>query len=122
MIPLRDENPSRSAPIVTRTLIAINCLVFLYELLLGPELRDFMMQWGLVPQRLSAAFVTGDEPVAAGIVTLFSSMFLHGGWAHLVGNMWYLLIFGDNVEDVMGRARYLFFYLASGVFAALIQY
>jgi len=122
MLPLRDENPSSVTPVVTRALIAINCAVFVYELLLGPELRDFMMQWGLVPRRITEAFVTGDQPVTAGLVTLLTSMFLHGGWAHLIGNMWYLLIFGDNVEDVLGHGRYLAFYFASGVFAALIQY
>ena len=122
MIPLRDENPSSTVPVVTRLLIAANCGIFLYELILGPDLRDFMMQWGLVPGRITAAFVTGDEPVTAGLATLFTSMFLHGGWAHLLGNMWYLMIFGDNVEDRLGKSRYLAFYLASGVFSALVQY
>jgi len=122
VIPLRDENPSSTTPIVTRALVAINCVVFLYEVLLGPDLREFMMQWGLVPQRVTAAFVTGDEPVLAGVITLFSSMFLHGGWMHLIGNMWYLLIFGDNVEDRLGKLPYLAFYLGSGVISALVQY
>jgi len=122
MIPLRDENPSSTVPVVTRLVVAVNCVVFLYEILLGPDLRQFTMTWGLVPQRLTAAFVTGEEPVTAGIATLFTSMFLHGGWAHLIGNMWYLLIFGDNVEDVLGKGRFLAFYLASGVIAALAQY
>lgn len=122
MIPLRDDNPVRTTPHVTRLLVALNCGVFLYEVLLGPDLRDFMMTWGLVPQRITAAFVTGDEPVTAGLVTLFTSMFLHGGWAHVLGNMWYLIIFGDNVEDLLGHGRYVLFYVCGGLFAALIQY
>ena len=88
MIPLRDENPSSTVPVVTRLVVAVNCVVFLYEILLGPDLRQFTMTWGLVPQRLTAAFVTGEEPVTAGIATLFTSMFLHGGvawWAHVGG-------------------------------------
>jgi membrane associated rhomboid family serine protease len=122
MIPLRDENPTRTTPHVTRLLIALNCGVFLYELLLGPDLKQFMMTWGLVPHRLTAAFVTGDEPVTAGLVTLFTSLFLHGGWAHVLGNMWYLTIFGDNVEDLLGHGRYLVFYLVGGLFASLVHY
>ncbi len=122
MIPLRDENPSESTPLVTRALIIVNVAVFLYEIVLGPDLRPFMMEWGLVPLRLTEAFVTGDEPLTAGLMTLITSMFLHGGWAHLVGNMWFLWIFGDNIEDQLGRAKFLGFYVVSGVFAALLHY
>jgi len=122
MIPLRDENPSGSVPYVTRGLIVVNCLLFLYEILLGPDLRQFTMDWGLVPQRLHAAFVTGAEPLTVGLVTLVTSMFLHGGWMHLIGNMWYLWIFGDNIEDRFGPVRFLAFYLACGIFAGVVQY
>ena len=122
MFPLRDENPSQSVPIVTRVLIVFNTAAFVYQVMLGPELRIFMYTWGMVPARLTLALQYGEESLAAPGLTLLTSMFLHGGWLHLVGNMWYLWIFGDNVEDRLGRARYLFFYLAAGVFAGLLHY
>jgi len=122
LIPLRDENPSTSAPHVTRALIAINCALFIYELLIGPDLRDLMLQWGIVPARITLALRFGDEPVVPALATLVTSMFLHGGWAHLIGNMWYLWIFGDNVEDRLGHVRYAVFYVAGGIVAAVIQY
>ena len=122
MIPLRDENPPQSAPVVTRALIIVNLLMFLYEVILGPDLRPFMMQWGLVPRRLTESFVTGDEPLTAGLLTVVTSMFLHGGWAHLLGNMWYLWIFGDNVEDRLGRVKFIVFYAACGAFAGFAHY
>ena len=108
MIPLRDIIPSRTTPVVTITLIAINVLVFLYELSLGRAVDAFTLYWGLVP----AAF---------SWVTVFTSMFLHGGFMHVAGNMLYLWIFGDNVEDRMGHGRYLVFYVLCGVAAALAQ-
>lgn len=122
MIPLRDQNPSGSTPVVTRALIALNVAVFLYELLLGSDLRRFMMDFAFIPRRLTAALVSGEEPLPGPAFTLLSSMFLHGGWAHLVGNMWYLWIFGDNVEHRLGRARFLVFYLVAGVGASLTHY
>ncbi len=121
MIPLRDENPSATVPVVTRVLIVVNTLVFLYEVMLGPELRPFVYDWGLVPVRLTLALRTHQESVLAAGTTVLTSMFLHGGWTHLIGNMWYLWIFGDNVEDVLGHARFLLFYLACGVVAALLH-
>jgi membrane associated rhomboid family serine protease len=108
VIPLRDIIPSRTTPVVTISLIVVNILVFLYELSLGPAVDAFTMRWGLVP----AAF---------SWVTVFTSMFLHGGFLHVAGNMLYLWIFGDNVEDRMGHARFLVFYLLCGVAAALAQ-
>jgi len=122
VIPLRDENPSATVPHVTRVLIAINCALFVWELLQGPDLREFLLTWGLVPARVSLALRFGDEPVLPALSTFVTSMFLHGNWAHLLGNMWYLWIFGDNVEDRLGHVRYLLFYLAGGVLAALLQY
>ena len=113
MIPLRDVNPSISTPVVTRSLIAINLALFFYELALGPGLRPFIYEWGMVPLRLSAAFA-GMEPPTGALLTLVTSMFLHGGWAHVIGNLWYLWIFGDNVEDLLGPFGFLIFYLASG--------
>jgi membrane associated rhomboid family serine protease len=102
-------------------LIALNAALFVYELMLGSGLREFILQWGLVPARLTLALRFGEEPVAAAALTLFSSMFLHGGWLHLIGNMWYLWIFGDNVEDRMGSWRFLGFYLSAGFVAALLH-
>jgi membrane associated rhomboid family serine protease len=108
LIPLRDIIPSRTTPVVTIALIAINVLVFLFELSLGRAVDAFTLYWGLV----SAAF---------SWVTVFTSMFLHGGVLHVAGNMLYLWIFGDNVEDRMGHGRFLVFYLLCGVAAALAQ-
>ena len=76
----------------------------------------------MVPLRLTLALRFGEEPLPAPALTLLTSMFLHGGWLHLIGNMWYLWIFGDNVEDRLGHVRYLVFYLSGGILAALIQY
>ena len=122
VIPLRDVNPSATVPIVTRTLILINVVAFLYEFSLGPDLRAFMLAWGFVPARLSYSLHVGGEPLPGVALTVLSSMFLHGGWAHLIGNMWYLWIFGDNVEDRLGHFGYLVFYLVAGAIAALVQY
>ncbi|HBD08543.1 MAG TPA: rhomboid family intramembrane serine protease, partial [Syntrophobacteraceae bacterium] len=99
MIPLRDLNPSRGTPVVTYAIIGICVVVFFYEQLLGSQLRHFLLEYGLVPVRYSnrsmaAHFTTGEQ-----VWPFVSSMFLHGGWMHLIGNMWVLYIFGDNVED-----------------------
>ena len=122
MIPLRDENPVESPPVVTRALIALNVGVFLFELLQGPNLGRFVGHWALIPLRLTMAVQDGTEPVVAPALTFLSSMFLHGGWAHLVGNMWYLWVFGDNVEDRLGKVRFLFFYLLAGLVAGFVEY
>lgn len=109
MIPLRDVIPSRTAPIVTLTLIAANGLVFLFQISLPDEdLHLFVTLYGVVPAAL--------DPL-----TLLTSMFLHGGWLHFLGNMLYLWIFGDNVEDRLGHGRFLVFYLVCGIAAALAQ-
>ena len=121
MIPLRDQNPSQSVPVVTRGLIVLNVAMFVYELSLGPDLRDFMFAWGLIPARLPAAVGLGGDALARTGFTFLSSMFMHGGWAHLLGNMWYLWIFGDNVEDRFGSVRFLLFYLAAGVAASILH-
>ena len=117
MFPLRDENPSRSVPVITRVLIVFNAAAFVYELMLGHDLRIFMYTWGMVPARVTLALQYGEESIAAPGLTLLTSMFLHGGWLHLIGNMWYLWIFGDNVEDVLGPVRYLLFYFLCGIAA-----
>jgi membrane associated rhomboid family serine protease len=108
MIPLRDVIPSRTTPIVTVAIIVVNALVFAYEFSLGPDVNEFIIAYGLIP----AAF---------SWVTLLTSMFLHGGFLHFAGNMLYLWIFGDNVEDRMGHGRFLTFYLLCGTAAALAQ-
>ncbi len=120
MIPLRDENPARTVPVVTRVLVAANVLAFLFELSLGRGLPAFTFNFGLIPLRFDYAMV-GELPWLPTIGTIFSSMFLHGGWIHLLGNLWYLWLFGDNVEDWLGHWRYLLFYFAGGVAAAVVH-
>src|SRR5438067_9401188 len=119
MIPLRDNVPSRRFPSVTLGIIVLNVLVFFQELKLGPNVENLMLNWGIVPVRYTEAahFFSLSEK----ILPLFSSMFLHGGWVHLIGNMWVLWIFGDNVEDRLGRLKYLAFYFLSGLAAALLH-
>jgi membrane associated rhomboid family serine protease len=109
MIPLRDVIPSRTTPFVTIGIIALNVLAFWFELSLAPGARQtFLRGYGIVPAEFAWT-------------ALFSSMFLHGGWLHIIGNMWYLWIFGDNVEDRLGHGRYLAFYLLIGAVAGLAQ-
>ena len=120
MIPLRDANPSRTVPFVTYTLIGINVLVFLYEASIGRHLEDFIYSFGVVPARWTEA-VSAMRFGADAVVPFLTSMFLHGGWMHLIGNMWFLHIFGDNVEDRFGHLKYLFFYLFAGLAAAAAQ-
>ena len=133
MIPLKDDVPSRSLPFVTVGLIALNLLAFLYQLSLGLDARGpgagaaeaFVFEFGLIPCRLahscSGTLVRIADDFPHPWVTILTSMFLHGGLLHVGGNMLYLWIFGDNVEDTLGHGRFLFFYLASGVAAAVGQ-
>ncbi len=114
MIPLRDTIPSRHFPFINLALIAVNCLTFLYELRLGHRLPWLIGVFGLVPAHFHLL-------APASMLPLFTSMFLHGGWMHLLGNMLFLYIFGDNVEDRLGHARYLLFYLLSGAAAGVAQ-
>lgn len=109
MIPLRDSQPSYSTAYVTVGIIVTNVFVFLYEASLdGFSLNHLIATYGVVPARL--------DPF-----TMLTSMFLHGGWMHLIGNMWFLWIFGDNVEDVLGHGKYILFYLICGLVAALLH-
>ena len=119
VIPLRDTIPSRTAPIVTVALIVINLLVFLHETALGPYLPQFVYAYGLVPARF--VYWRGNPLDPARFVPLLTSMFWHGGWLHLIGNMLYLWIFGDNVEDKLGHFRFVIFYILCGLGAALCQ-
>ncbi len=116
MIPISDEIPTRRVPLITYGLIVVNVVVFLYELLLGSNVDQLFVAWGAVP-----AYITDPLNYPLAAMTLFTSMFLHGGWMHLVGNMLYLYIFGDNVEDMLGRVGYPLFYLAAGIAAGLAQ-
>ena len=115
MIPLYDTARSHKFPLITVALIVANVLAFLYESQMDkPTLQGFIYTWGLIPSRFLC------DP-SAGWLLILTSMFLHGGWFHIINNMWVLFIFGDNVEAGMGRIRYLVFYLLCGAAAALLQ-
>ena len=120
MIPLRDTIKSRTIPFVNYGLIACCGLVFLYELSLGDEIESFLYTYGVTPARAFSALFRGDFSFDA-VFPLFTSLFLHGGWLHLLGNMIYLYVFGDNVEDRLGHGAYLVFYLLAGVGASLTE-
>ena len=116
MFPLYDENPARTTPYLTYGLIGVNILVFLHELSLSSrELEQFFQMYAVIPQELTTNF-------AQDWTTLFTSQFLHGGWWHLISNMVFLWVFGNNVEDRMGHLKYLIFYLSCGALAALCQW
>jgi membrane associated rhomboid family serine protease len=132
MIPLRDENPTRSIPVVTVTLILINVVVFLYQMMYG--LDASAVRYGLIPAELVHGADTlyrmrgGDVLPPEAVrnldpswLTVLTSMFLHGSWLHILGNMWFLWIFGNNVEDSMGKGKFVLFYLGAGVAAAALQ-
>ncbi len=140
MIPFRDYNPSGTVPFVTIVLIALNCLAFVIELGQGDDLDGFIKGYGLTPRhvlgkadvqqqprfRLVGPWLVREErqatlPPVPVWLTFLTSMFLHAGWLHLIGNMWYLWIFGDNVEDRMGHLKFLVFYLLCGLAAAGAQ-
>jgi membrane associated rhomboid family serine protease len=107
MFPIRDTQRTYSTPFVTILLIVVNLLVFLYEISLEPYAQNhFTSVWALVPAKFHA-------------IDLFTSMFLHGGWMHVLGNMWFLWIFGDNIEDVLGHFKYLVFYILCGLAAGI---
>src|SRR5688572_32280522 len=109
MFPISDVIPSRTTPVVTVALIAVNVVVFLYERTLSePLLQQFVASYGLIPAWFS-------------VPALFTSQFLHAGWMHIISNMLYLWIFGDNVEDRLGHVRFLIFYLGAGAAAAILQ-
>lgn len=121
MIPIRDENPTHQTPVVTYALIAANVAAFLFAHYLAPSEEALIQQWGLVPARLEAVLAGSPKADALALLTPLTSMFLHGGWLHLIGNLWFLHVFGDNLEDVLGRGRYLAFYLLTGLGAAAAQ-
>ena len=127
MLPIKDDQPSYSTPYVTWFLIAINLLIYLFQFYLqatlDPRSYDlFLQQFAEVPAHLAALFAGSRQySLAAVVVPFFTSMFLHGGWGHVLANMWFLYIFGDNVEDYLGHFKYLVFYLLSGLIAMATQ-
>jgi len=115
MIPLKDNIPSSRFPVINYLFIGINIAVFIYEIMLSPaELEFFIKEHAIIPANFLISFPSEWK-------TIFTSMFLHGGWLHIMGNMLFLYIFGDNVEDILGHFRYFIFYILSGVAAALVQ-
>jgi membrane associated rhomboid family serine protease len=115
MLPLRDNIPSRSVPLVNWALIGLNTIVFIYQTGLKPfALNNFINAYGMVAAKLNLVHPSTWLP-------LISAIFLHGGWLHLISNMWVLFIFGDNIEDRLGHVRYLAFYLLGGIFANILQ-
>ncbi len=121
MIPIRDINPSKGTPVVNYTIIATCCLIFIYELTLGPDVERFLYRYGLIPARFFQGAETPGVSFLELLTPFFSSMFLHGGWLHVIGNMWILHIFGDNVEGELGHGRYLVFYLLCGFIAGMLH-
>ena len=131
LLPLKDINPTERTPVVTISLIAINLLVFAYEVMLGRDLQGFITSFGAVPYELthltdlvgnyrgSPMTHTPGPPIIG--LTLITSMFLHGGVMHILGNMLYLWIFGNNIEDLLGPAKFLLFYLGCGIAAGLVH-
>lgn len=116
MIPIRDDIPSRKFPVVTVGLLVANVVIFLIEALFGESVNNLILIFGIVPARLIAGWMNPQV-----LITLVTSMYFHGGWAHLIGNMMYLWIFGDNVEDRMGKLGYFIFYTICGIISGLIQ-
>ena len=123
MIPIRDDQPRFSTPYVTYFLIGLNLLIFLFEATLTPQsFKVLLYQLGMVPANITAFLGgSGELGVVAAFLPTLTSMFLHGSWMHVIGNMWFLWIFGDNIEDYLGHFKYLLFYLLSGLGAALAQ-
>jgi len=123
MFPIKDDQPRYSTPYVNTFLIVLNILIFFYQWTLGPRAGDaFARIYGEVPSHL-AAFLAGSPRYTLPDVILpfFTSMFLHGSWMHVLGNMWFLYIFGDNIEDYLGHFKYLIFYLLCGLIAMATQ-
>ena len=123
MIPINDENPTYSTPIVVYALIALNVVVFLHQMSLGRGIEGFFQLYAVIPQQLSASFagIPTNQPVPE-LLTLITSQFLHGGLAHIGGNMLFLWTFGDNIEHDLGHLKFLLFYLVCGVLAGLTHW
>lgn len=123
MLPIRDDNPTRTFPLVTFLLILANSLVWLWEVSLGTgtALTGAYLRFGFIPGILTGKYLAPAGSLHPYILTILTSMFMHGSWSHILGNMLFLWIFGNNVEDFLGHGRYLAFYLVGGVVAALVQ-
>jgi membrane associated rhomboid family serine protease len=122
LIPLKDLTPRRSFPIVTLLLILANIAVFLYQIMLPPHAAQVLVNtYAVVPAKIQLALAGHHYTLTQALVPLFTCMFLHGGWLHIIGNMWFLWIFGANVEDHMGPLAYLIFYLLCGVGSSIAQ-
>lgn len=123
VIPLKDNIPTRTFPIITMAIVFVNTMVFLMQKLYlgGQGALDVYKYFGLIPRELLTAVTTRWDLIPYNALTVFSSMFLHGGFFHILGNMLYLWIFGNNVEDVLGHKRFIFFYFISGIVAAAFQ-
>jgi hypothetical protein len=121
MIPIRDRNPSGTFPYVTIGIIIINVFIFLYELSLDSGLGVFVMKFGVVPLRVSNYSQASDLTFINTFFPFISSMFLHGGFIHLIGNMWFLWIFGDNIEDKLGHFKFIAFYFLCGIIASSVH-
>lgn len=115
MFPLHDNIPSSRTPVVTRSIVVINLIAFLYQLSMGPRLQAFVFEYGISPVKLSLFGEYAGLTFNNTFMPFLYAQFLHGGWMHLIGNMWYLWIFGDNIEDRLGPGKFLFFYLTCGV-------
>jgi membrane associated rhomboid family serine protease len=122
LLPIRDHNPRERFPVVTLLIVALNVVVFLFELLNGPRQQAYLVQAaGAIPYELVNHLDLRPANLVPWPATIWTSMFLHGGFMHLIGNMWFLWLFGDNVEDALGPGRYLLFYLLVGTVGALAQ-
>jgi membrane associated rhomboid family serine protease len=123
MIPIRDDQPRFSTPYVNYFLIGLNLVIFFFEASLAPQsFKALLFQLGMIPANLTASLSGGAHGgLIAAFLPALTSMFLHGSWMHVIGNMWFLWIFGDNIEDYLGHFQYLLFYLLSGLGAAFAQ-
>ena len=121
MIPIRDKNPSATLPYVTIGIIIINIFIFLYELSLGSDLAIFVHQYGVVPAKVTHYFQTQDLSLKDTFFPFLSSAFLHAGFIHIIGNMWFLWIFGNNIEDKLGHFKYFVFYILCGAIASSVH-
>ncbi len=120
-IPLKDENPTKSFPYITIILIAVNCFIFLIELSMGQYRGYVIAKFGMVPFEITNAVDLNPKVTLGPYITLITSLFLHGGFFHLLGNMWFLWIFGNNIEDIVGHFKFILFYLLGGIAASFLQ-
>jgi membrane associated rhomboid family serine protease len=121
MFPLRDDIQSESFPIVTIFIIILNSFMWMYEISLGPRLENFLWQYGLVPLHVVAYDHFRGGFIGNALIPMFTSIFMHGGWMHIIGNMWFLWIFGDNIEGRLGHFKFFLFYLLCGIGASVIH-